>query len=245
MAAETDYIPAADADFSKWQGDLVDMIGTNGVAWGIPTGKVTEIQAKRTSYDAKYTAAETPSTRTTGTVSAHRSERTSYEKYIRKFVKEFLAGNSAVTVQQRKDMKINTGEPSGGSRAAITSSPHTSMKSLGGGFMQFENRVEGDSTRPSRHKASDGLEVRYAILPYRHTAGAGSPPPPPPSSDDSDLPTPEECPNQHFSTKARFKLELGSANIGKVIIAYPRWKNNATPEKSGPYTSLPVIQLIG
>jgi len=107
--------------------------------------------------------------------------------------------------------------------------------------MEFENRVEHDSSRASRHKFSDGVEMRWTIIPYK-ASGGGVPVPPQPGDDG--IPTPEQCPNQHFSTKARFKMELGSSNIGKVLIGYTRWKNNSNPAKSGQYQTLPVIQLI-
>lgn len=250
MAADTDYVPAPDGEFFDWQKDLVDEVVANEVPWGIPNTKILEIQAKRTAYNAKYTLANSLSTKTAGTTGAHRSERKVYEKYLRSFVKEYLVANSAITVQERIDIGINTGEITGGSRPAIVTSPHTSMKSLGGGFVEFENRVESDSSRPSRHEDSDGLDIRYAIIPFRDTGGSTpepvpGDPVPPPSTQTGGMPTPEQCPHHHFSTKAKFKLELGTSNIGKLVVVYTRWKNNANPEKSGPYITIPVAHLIG
>ncbi|MES2621545.1 MAG: hypothetical protein V4615_11905 [Bacteroidota bacterium] len=237
--AQEDYIPDGYAEFFPWQNNLVTMVSTNAVAWGIPVPKVTELGDKQDIYVPLYTAATTPSTKTKAANVAHEEGRKVYEKYIRGFVKEFLINNSAISTQEKIDTGLNPNISSGGSRPAIETSPHTTLKGLGGGVMKFECRVESDSSRASRHTDSDGVEIRYRIL---EKEGVGSPPPGEPGG--GDMPTPETCPLQYFSTKATFKLELGGSNVGKLIFVFTRWKNNTSPEKSGPYQSLPVIALI-
>jgi len=248
--AHDDYIPSPHTEFFEWENILVSGVATNEVAWGLLHPKVLELQGKHTVYNALYTTAHTPATKTKAANVAHEEGRNGYEKYIRGFVKEYLINNSAISTEEKINLGLNPQVSTGGSRPAIQTAPHTTMKSLGGGWMKFENRVEGDESRPSRHTDSDGLEIRYAITPYKGTGTTPPPVPPvpPPSSEPADtsgsLPTPEQCPLQHFSTKAGFKLQLGAANIGKLLLVYSRWKNNTDDAKSGPFPSLPVIILI-
>lgn len=237
--AQEDYIPRDYADFFTWQNNLVTMVSANAVAWGIPAPKVTELEGKQTTYVGLYNTATTPSTKTKSANVAHEEGRKVYEKYIRGFVNEYLINNSAITTQQKIDLGLNPHINTGGSRPAIETTPHTTVKGLGGGVMKFENRVESDSSRASRHADSDGVEMRYRII---EKGEVGSPNPGEPGG--GDMPTPETCPLQHFSSKASFNLELGSNNVGKLLFVFTHWKNNTDSAKSGPYQSLPVIALI-
>jgi hypothetical protein len=243
MATADDYIPAPDNEFKEFQGNIDDMVTDNEVAWGIPNAVVLELNGKRTAYDLQYTTANTPSTRTTGTIAAHRAGRVIHEKYIRAFVKAHLAGNTAITVEQRKNLGINMGDNIRSVRPKINVAPNVILKALGGQDVLVECRRPEDESRPSMHPDADVIEFRGAISsvpPGGTPAGTPFPIPgdPPPASW-------KEALDVSVSTKARFTRVLGDPELaGKYMYIFARYKNNSDDRKSGPWSEVAHVRII-
>lgn len=103
-----DYIPDGEEIFYNWQENLSTTVAANAVAWNIPTTKITELGTFKSPYKAAYDAANSgkKNIRTTQQVLLKQTTQKAYEKYLRRFIKEFLAYNSAVTDEDRSGLQI-------------------------------------------------------------------------------------------------------------------------------------------
>jgi len=87
---------------------------------------------------------------------------------------------------------------------------------MGGCKVRVSCRTASDSSRASMHPNADGVEIKYAL-------GEA------PANVDA-------CPNKEVFAKSRFIVSLATADAGKRIYAYLRWRTNSNPEKNGPWS---------
>ena len=90
MGRRQDYMPLKDDDFFNFQGNLINHVVINKMAWGIPNAAVTILTDLRALYEPLYHKAQNKTTRNQGDVLAHRQSRKAYEKEIRIFSKSYL-----------------------------------------------------------------------------------------------------------------------------------------------------------
>lgn len=98
-----------------------------------------------------------------------------------------------------------------------------SAECMGGSFIKFRCRRNEDETRASMHKLADVIELRYSIS--------------------ETPPTNPILLNGLYSTKAIFTEAFGEENIGKKVFYWARWRNNISPNLSGPWSELGQIAI--
>ena len=216
------FIPAKDAKFHEWQNDIKAQVTTNAVAWGIDSGAVTALGTRNGTYNTKYAAISNKNTSTKQQRAAHRAERKDYEKYMRKFVKEHLLYNSAITYDEKVAMGLISTDDSG--RQKIETAPNVVMKAKPGLRVLTEARVDADSSRPSMHPDADVLEVRGQLGGTQPVLWS-------------------DVPNVVQETKARFTTELPPDSGGKTLYCFYRWRNLTDDKKSGPWGGLVMVKL--
>jgi hypothetical protein len=120
-------------------------------------------------------------------------------------------------------------------KGAITGVPVNDIIALGGGTMRIKARTSEDASRASRHPLADAIEVRYSV----RTIASGNAEPEPGNTGSNTPPeTPEECPNTFSSTKANFKLVLGTSASGKKVYGFTRWINQKNPANNGEWGAM-------
>jgi hypothetical protein len=77
------YIPNRDADFASWLQNFSTVLTANPTAYGLTTGDATTVAGANTTFQAAYTAAVDPATRTPVTVAAKDSARAAAEATVR------------------------------------------------------------------------------------------------------------------------------------------------------------------
>ncbi len=241
MSTAEDYIPSPHNEFNDFQINLVTMTDTNKAAWGIAPAKVTALQAAQATYQPFYTAIANPNDRTKAKNNDHKEARKVYEKIIRDFVKENLRYNSAITVGEKTLLGINPGMDTPSSRPPIATLPYVLLKALGGLQVQIECRVESDSTLPSIHPDSDGIELRVTV------SSVGPNMPTPPVYQPGDNPPPSnynDAGGVVFSSKARFTKILDEpAFKGRYFYAFARWRNTSDEAKSSPWSEMASVLI--
>ena len=208
-----------DKDFYPFQGNLVNIVVINAVAWGIPAPAVAALVARRAAYEPLYVKAQNKDTRTPTDVLAHRQIRQVYEKEISVFVKAYLF-NPLVTDLDRKSMGIPPRDIEPTPRGQIGTVPVVELTPIGGGDLKTRCRVTTDQTRYSKHPLADGIEVKYTWVPK------GELPPEEPDSANKTL----------VSPKAQFIIHCGPKNAGESFYGFFRWVNQTTPANSGPWS---------
>jgi hypothetical protein len=216
---QTDFIPRKDSAFNMFQRILSEQCQAKLISWNINATAFGKLQTARSPYETAYTANSNKTTRTKTDVITHRIQRNSYTKVLRAFVKEQIAGNSAISDADRGGMRLKPMTTKKGKRSAIIGAPMVLAQTMNGGWIRMTVREDTDSTRPSMHPLADAIEVVYCI---------GNTPPE----------SVKVCTNTFISTKAKFIIQPGIEYAGKRIYGYVRWKNIRNNSKSGQWTSL-------
>jgi len=211
------FIPVDDNDFYPWQGNFVNRVVTNQVAWGIPAGPVTALVARRAQYEPLYWTAQNKTTRNRTDVRAHREMREIYEKEIRAFVRNYC-GPLSNTDKSDLGLTIRDTEPT--PRGKIELVPYIFLKAIGGGVIEVRSQTEKDATRVSMLKTADGIECKWTLVPKGEM---------PPEGD-------EDAKNTVVSRKARFTIDCGDKNAGDSFYGFFRWVNQSVPANSGLWT---------
>jgi len=228
MPIRKQYVPKRDDDLFNFQGNLVNIVVTNAVAWGIPAPAVAALVARRAEYEPLYHKAQDKGNRTSADVRAHIRVRDLYKKEIRAFAKEYLMFNSSVLDEDRRRMLLTVRDTEPTPRGKITTIPYVLVKSVGGGTIEVRVRVEKDQTKASMHPLADAVEVKYLLVP------AGEMPPE----------DPDTCPKQQTSKKARFTIPCGVKNAGQSFYGFFRWVNLTTPANSSDWTTKALGAVI-
>jgi len=219
MARVRTYIPKRDDDFFNFQGNLVNIVVANAVAWGISAPAVAALVARRASYEPLYIIAENKTTRTRVDVLAHRQMRKVYEKEISVFVKAYLF-TPLVTNEDRLSMGIPPRDMEPTPRGKIETIPVVGLTAIGGGDIKTRCRVTTDQTRYSKHPLADGIEVKYTWVPKGEMPPEG----------------PENCNKTLTSRKAQFIIHCGPGNAGESFYGFFRWVNLTNLENSGQWS---------
>jgi hypothetical protein len=219
-------IPRRDDDFFNYQAKLVNMVVANQMAWGIPPMPVAALVARRAEYEPLYFKAQEKKDRTAGDVDRHRQMRKIYEKEIQIFINTYLRYNPLVPRDARIEMDIPPRDLEPTPRGKIDTIPVVGLTAIGGGDIKTRCRVTTDSTRYSRHKLSDGIEVKYTWVPKGEMPPEG----------------PEDVNKTLFSKKAQFIIHCGPKNAGESFYGFFRWVNLTNPENSGQWSN--VIKVV-
>ncbi len=101
----TDYIPSSDADFDAWLQNFVNYVVANATGLGATPAQVTDLQAVKTDWDAKYPSSTSAQAAANAAVQAKSDSRTAVESFVRPFV-GMLQSNTAVSDPQRQSLGI-------------------------------------------------------------------------------------------------------------------------------------------
>ncbi len=216
-----DYIPSGDADFDEWQQNFLTHVVAGASSWVIPAARVTALTTRQTKWATDYATGGKHVDRTDSQQLKKTQTRDLYEKEIRDFVGEFIRKNSEIDDDERRAMKVTVPDTEPTSRSAIETAPSVTLLPKTGARFTVECRVEGDSSRPSRHHDADGVELAYIVAAKDELPG-----------------NPNETTKSKLSGKARVQLELDIEDAGKSLHLFARWINTSDNSKSGPFSYL-------
>jgi|GEM_PF-792671 len=221
--------------FFPFADNLNQKVTLNAATWNIPVVDATALDGAFTTYKPFFMAILIKKTRTPEQVEDHTEQRKILEDFIEPFANQYIIPNKLISNAQCEALGFNR-QQEGGFRSKIDTEPHLTLKAKQGSRIQVESRVEGDETRPSKHKDSDGAEIRY-FLTTPAAGGGGSTPTTPPAATASTVYTTK------FSKKAKFDLQLAETDAGKIITMQSRWVNLTDEAKNGPWSN-PAAALV-
>lgn len=155
----TDFVPANDAEFNSWQGNLVNITDSNVAAWGINVDDFTKLTADQVVWQKAYSAAEIKKARNEGDVQGKVSAREVYEKAVRAFVKQWLSFNTRVSDRDRELMGLTV--------KSEERTPVSKPTTVPVGKIDFSKRLqhivhfvdEATPTRKAKPEGAHGCEV--------------------------------------------------------------------------------------
>jgi len=216
------YIPTTDDDFFNFQGNLVNLVVVNAVAWGVPPAEVTALTTRRAAYEPLYHTAQNKTTRNRTDVLAHRQMRDRYEKEIRTFVRKY---GDFLSDTAKRDLGLTIRDLEPTPRGKIDVIPYVNLKAIGGGEVQVRCRTERDQTRASMHPLADAVKVRYTLMPVGEVPPEGQ----------------QTAKKSQVSRKARFTISLGDEQAGQRFYGFFRWVNLSNPANSGPWSPVQTV----
>lgn len=149
-----DYMPKSDAEFTIWQSNLITIVSTSSMGWGIPAEDLTVLVQKQTAWTAAYTVASNRQNRTSADVQAKNDAGETFRKSLRSFVSQWLAYNSKVTNSDRERMGLTV--------KSGTRTPVPLPVSCPAGSVDFSIRLQhsihyADESTPSRKAKPAGV----------------------------------------------------------------------------------------
>jgi hypothetical protein len=102
-----DYIPKSDVGMNAWQAHAIEIIESNLIPWGIPSGPFSLLKAKQKIWTEAFSIAVNRHNRTSADVQAKDDAFDDYVNTFRSFVAEFLKNNSKIEDSDRVRMGIS------------------------------------------------------------------------------------------------------------------------------------------
>ncbi len=218
------FIPATDADFDEWQKNFVSKLSRNftlpdgtapilRVYLSIPDEDWNDLLNRQAIWNSDFARGGKEADRRVSEVSAKKSTRKTFQKFLRDFVGEHIRKNKKASDEIKRALKITIPDTEPTEKHS-TAPPIVAFANLGGGIVDVHFRRTSDQTRSSM---IDGYvaELRYVI--------------------DVVLPDePDLIPSKTTieSTKSHFKLFLGVPSESKRLRAYARWRHKRKAEFS-------------
>ena len=100
------FIPNADARFDEWQRNFMTYLRSHAAAWGIDPLEVSALETLQTDWDTKYAAGGDEADPKPSQRLAKNTSRKNYAKALRKFIKDRINPNAAVTTDDRSALGI-------------------------------------------------------------------------------------------------------------------------------------------
>lgn len=210
------FIPATDVDFSTWSANFKTYLVANYAALGLLVGDSTSYTTLDTAYQAAFTAATNPATRTSATVATKVTARANAVFSARQLAAKVQA-NPAVTNTQRTALGITVRDATHTPVPPPATSPIVAIAA----FQPLRHvcRFSDEATPLSRSKpvGSTGLAVYVKVDGAAPTSIA-------------------ECRFVGIATKVPFNINYDAGEGGKVSHILAQWVNRKG--QAGPVSAL-------
>ena len=211
----SDFVPRPDAQFDKWQKNLVVNLKDGASAWGIPSESLTGIETQQAEFESRYAAVENPATRTHAAVVMKDESRKSFENLLRVTIKAHITYNPAVTDEDRVNMGLPIHKTTRTSVAVPTTYPeYTVETALRQIIIHFRDAGKDRKAKPT---GVGGALIRWEI---RDTPPAKS----------------ADLLNSALDTASPYTLTFTDAQRGSRVYFALAWQN--TKGELGPWSEI-------
>ena len=143
------YIPKRNADFASWLANIATIIAASYAAYGVASGDAAALTALNTTYQAAYTEATEPTTRTAGTIATANDARAAAETFVRPIC-QAIAVDPNITPEQKIAIGVSTRQSMPSPIPAPTVAPSMSIQSAIPGQVTLKqtNPATGKGAKP-------------------------------------------------------------------------------------------------
>jgi hypothetical protein len=226
MPATSPYIPNRDADFADWSANFSTLISAAPATYGLVAADATTIAASNTSWQAAYTLAVNPVTRTPATVAAKDAARASAEAVFRPYAIR-IRDNASVTDANKVALGLTIPSLVPTPIPPPTVAPVLALVSATPLVTKLGYKATGSAGKAKPY-GSIGVEIWTSI----GTAAATDP---------------VQCTYRCTATKSPFLLNHSAENIGKILTVFARFSNRsgtAGIADVGPWSASLVTTII-
>lgn len=214
------YIPAPDAMFSNWLLNFSTLISANPTSFGLVAADATAIAAQNSAFQTAYTAAVDPTTRTSATVAAKDSAKSSALFVVRPYAMR-INGSASVNNQQRVDLGLTVRKAVPTPVAPPTSAPALQIIGATPGNVKLGYK---DTAQP------DGKAKPYGAVAIQLYSVAGV----------SAAVDPSQAAFMAQVTKSPFLVTFDGSQRGKIATVFGRYVTRSGPggiAQTGPWSA--------
>jgi hypothetical protein len=211
-----DYIPEADGKFSVWVKILFGAVVQNAEAWKIEGAAFAGILAMIERFETAFAKASEPN-RGRADVMAKNEARDVLKVAVRKFVKEYLAFNSAISDEEREGSGLPVYKRVRTPAPVAKEAPEAEVDISRVGRVSIHFFERGGNHKKSKPEGQHGAEIAWII---------------------SDVPPGrwEELIHSTVDTRSPFTLVFENDQRGKRVYFALRWEN--TRGEKGPWGNI-------
>lgn len=220
------YIPPPDALFANWLLNFATLIAATPTAYGLIAGDATAISAVNTAFQAAYTVAIDPSTRTAATIAAKDGARATAEATCRPYAIA-VRNNASVSDLLKVGLGVTVPNPVPSPIPAPTTEPVVSLVKASPLEMTLAYKEVG-SLGKSKPFGAIGVEVWRSIGTVAAT-------------------DPAQCSFVGTVTKSPFRQSFLDADRGKIATFFARFSTRSGPggvAQVGPWSASLVSHII-
>jgi hypothetical protein len=209
MAAQPPYLPAPDAGFATRLQNFATLLAASPTTYGLTSGDATIVTGLNTTFQAAYTAAIDPMTRTPVTVAAKNSARAAAEATARQYAVQ-ISRNPGVTNSDKTAIGVSLPASPPTPVPAPTTNPTVDL--VQATSLQHVLSIRDVTTPTSKAKPPGviGAEIWTAV----GVAPAVSP---------------TTATLRQTSTKTPTRVSFDSADRGKICTYFIRWNTRGGP----------------
>lgn len=216
----TSYIPAKDADFSAWLQNFSTLLTATPTLYGLVSADAVIVAGQNTAFQAAYTLATDPSTRTSPTVADKTAARNTAEVTVRPYAIQ-IALNAGVSDMDKVAIGVTVAKTIPTPVPPPTTTPTLSLVAGTSRTHQLAYRDSATPTSKGKPAGSTGIQIFRAIGVV-------------PAID------PTQAVYYQNWTKSPNLSEFGTGDVGKICTYFARWMTTSGPagtSQFGPWST--------
>ena len=220
MATQSPYIPQPDAEFSAWLLNFATLLVASPTTYGLSSTEATATAAVNTTFQAAYTAAIDPSTRTPVTVQAKNDARAQAEATVRPYAVD-ISRNPAVQNEDKTAIGVNLPNSIRTPIPAPVTAPNAELVGSMPGVHRLQIRDSATPTTKAKPPGVTGCEIWVNVGTVAAT-------------------DPAQAALKRISTKTPTQLDYASDQRGKIATYFLRWVTRSGPggvAQTGPWSA--------
>lgn len=221
------YIPTRDAEFSDWLDNFSTLLTASPATYGLVSGDATAVSAKNAAFQAAYSAAINPVTRTAVTIAVKDAARADAEEVVRPYAVS-ISLNSGVDVGDKAAIGVTVRSTTPTPIPPPTTTPAMALRQA----TPLEILIGYSDTSLPAGKAKPfgaiGIEVWQSVGVVAAV-------------------DPAQCNYVGTFTKSPLRLAYISADRGKVVTLFARWvtkSGSGGRAFTGPWSASLVTNVI-
>jgi hypothetical protein len=220
--AAAPYVPPKDADFALWADNFATLITANPSTYGLDAIAAAAIQAENDAFQAAFTLATNPGTRTPVTVAAKDSARITCQALMRVYASQIRI-NPGVLNSDKIDLGLNLPNPIPSPIPVPTSFPVLSLVQAAPLTHQFKYQDSVLAVGKAKAPGALQMELRAFI-----GVAAGT--------------DPETFVTKQWATKSPFLVVWDAGDAGKLATYACRWVTRRG--LAGPWSALSTFTVL-
>jgi len=213
--ASSGPFPNPQGKFDSYVNIAIPYLNTNKTRLKVSATPIGKLLTLHTQWKDIYPKSRNGNTRTVTIIGKKNTLRKEITALLRQVYSDIP--DSTLTTSDRSTLTLKARKKKNAARPAIKERLHLSLRVEDGSVIKITCRRPTDEDRPSRHKHSDAIEIKWAL-------GAEGPT------------SPGDCPNTEIFTRSINRFRLSQSLAGQRFWCFARWKNIRDDNKSGTWS---------